>query len=121
MFASHAHQFHPADPSPRPVPAGFFVGVEFADGELIDRSDLERLEELDDVIFSALEGDAEALDRSAVLWRRLRHEAPPALVEESREQYVRQAKAICHEYREAPRRTLARAFAAIEILGLLAE
>lgn len=116
-----ATRLHRKHDSPQPTPAAACVGVESPDGDLIDESDLALLEELDDVIFGALEGDPEALDRSAKLWRRLKDEAPEKLVEESREQYVRRALAICERYRYEPCDTIAKRFAAMEILTLLAE
>ena len=103
------------------VPAGVMVGVHRADGGLIEQADLARIEELDDVIFSALEGDAEALNRSAQLWRELQRDAPATLLEESREQYLRQAESIRDRYANQPSRALGRTFAALEILALLAE
>ena len=113
----------PPKPSPRPRPelAGAVVGVECAGGRLIDEADLRQIEELDDTIFAALEGDADALDRSARLWRRLRRDAPESLLDESREQYIRQAEAVVTRYREAPHDALGRAFAAIEVLALVAD
>jgi len=120
---SHSIDFHPTKRPRRlhNVPAGVMVAVERADGRLINQSDLDRIEQLDDVIFSALGGDAAALDRSAKLWRELQRVAPPALLEESREQYLRQAQAICDRYFDDPARALGRMFAATEILALLAE
>lgn len=118
MFqATRLHNCH-SNPHPALGPP---VAVHAADGNLIETSDLALLEELDDVIFGALEGDASALDRSAVLWRQLRETTPEALIEESREQYVRRALAIWDCYQFEPSDTLGRAFAAIEILALLAE
>ncbi len=97
------------------------VGVECANGRLIDERDLHRLEELDDAIFAALEGDADALDRSSELWRALSAEAPPALLEESREQYIRHAETVFARSRRMPQDTLGLGFAALEVLALMSD
>ncbi|MEM9185899.1 MAG: hypothetical protein AAGB00_05315 [Planctomycetota bacterium] len=111
----------PTKRPPREAPTGADVAVEGGNGRLIQASDLALLEELDDVIFAALAGDAPALDRSARLWRRVRSVAPTALVEESREQYSRRAEEVCQRYLAEPNETLARAFAAAEVSAMLAE
>ncbi|MEM6798804.1 MAG: hypothetical protein AAF589_04750 [Planctomycetota bacterium] len=105
----------------RPVAAGVPIDVECADGRLIEESDLQKLEELDDAVFAALDGDAQALDRSGWLWRRLQREAPPALLDESREQYIRRAESVFARYHDEPHDALAPAFAALEVLALMAE
>lgn len=117
---------HPRPQNPRPhsphyVPAGVMVGVECADGRLIEASDLARIEALDDTVFAALAGDPAALDQVADLWRRLKRDAPRHLVEESREQYIRHAENLCRQYRDEPLDTLGRAFAAVEILAMMGE
>jgi hypothetical protein len=88
-----------------------------------DQSDevIRRLEELDDSVFAALEGDAAALDRSVRLWRAVTAELDPEVVAESREQYLRRAETVLNESRTDPVRSLPRAFAAIEVLNLLAD
>jgi hypothetical protein len=80
-----------------------------------------RLEELDDSVFAALEGDAAALDRSVRLWRAVTAEFDPEVVAESREQYLRRAETVWNESRTDPVGSLPRAFAAIEVMNLLAD
>ncbi|MEM1304425.1 MAG: hypothetical protein AAGG46_05995 [Planctomycetota bacterium] len=104
--------------STRAATADVMVDVAGSDGSLLDAWVLERLEELDDTIFGALEGDADALDKSAGLWKRLRRVAPPKLVDESREQYVRRAEAVLRASRRKPVEMLGRQFAALEVLAL---
>lgn len=53
---------------------------------------IERLESLDDVIFPAIEGDPQALAKSAPAWREAVAELGPALVQESRNEYLRYAR-----------------------------
>ena len=103
-----------------PLPFDGWAEVEDADGRLVDDAALAQIEELDDTIFSALRGDATALDRVAHLWDRIKESAPAALVDESREQYIRRALAIAEEYELNPASTLGRHFASLEVLGLLA-
>ena len=124
---SRSAHFRP-EPPPRPRPelTGAVVGVECAGGNLIDATDLRRIEELDDAIFDALDGDADALDRSSRLWRQLRRDVAQSpwgesLLDESREQYIRQAEAVVTRYRESPHDALGSAFAAIEVLALVAD
>ena len=82
---------------------------------------VKRLEELDDSVFAALEGDAEALDRSVQLWRAVTSEFEPEVVAETREQYLRRAETVWHESRNDPVDSLPKAFAAIEVMNLLAD
>lgn len=103
------------------MPAGVQVGVLCAEGHVIDAADLKKIEELDDVIFAALDGEPDALDKSARLWNKLRDEAPAELVDESREQYLRRAEAVIERYQDEPLDALGPAFAALEILALLAD
>ncbi len=83
--------------------------------------DLDQLEELDDTIFAALEGDAAALDRSRQLWTAARREVATPLIEESQEQYAKRALMVWDASRSRPEESLTRAFAALEVLGLLAD
>lgn len=92
-----------------------------ADGVEIDSVDLDQLEELDEVIFAALDGDAAALDRSRQLWPTVRREVAPPLVEESQAQYAKRALMVWDATRSSPEDSLARAFAALEVLGLMAD
>jgi hypothetical protein len=80
---------------------------------------IRQLEELDDVIFAAIDGDQSALQHSAVAWHRavktLGHEA----IEETRRQYLRHAQSVWEELRHQSVQPPHKIFAAIEIIGLL--
>ncbi len=106
---------------PHLKPEGFEVEVSCPAGKPIERELLSQLEELDDTIFSALGGDAAALDEAATTWRRMQSQAPSRLIDESREQYLRQAENVWRRSQANPTADLARSFAALEILTLLAE
>jgi hypothetical protein len=102
-------------------PASSGVVVSCPCGIAIGQSALERLEELDDAIFAALDGDADALDRSRVLWSDATREVDAPLLAESQAQYARQARLVWDASRGNPEDSLARTFAALEVLGLVAD
>lgn len=106
---------------PHLKPIGFEVEVSCPAGKPIERELLVQLEELDDTIFNALRGDAAALDEAAAIWRRMQSQAPSRLIDESREQYLRHAETVWRRSQANPTADLAAAFAALEILTLLAE
>jgi hypothetical protein len=58
---------------------------------------LETLEALDDAVFEAMGGSAEAIGRLGALWPAVRTELGDQLVSESREQYLRYALSIWQE------------------------
>lgn len=101
--------------------SGVTVRVANRDGADICPQWLDRIEHLDDVVFDALKGDANALDKTESLWHELRSEVPSHLLDESREQYIRRAELIFERYRDQPEETLGNAFAALEILTLMAD
>jgi hypothetical protein len=78
---------------------------------------LDRLEQLDDVIFAAIDGDPEALDAAAATWQCTLNELGWDTVEESRQQYLRCAKSAWEAARQNPEDR--DPLAAIEIIGLL--
>jgi hypothetical protein len=82
---------------------------------------LARLEALDDVIFAAIEGDPDALDLAAATWQCTLGEVGPEMLEESRQQYLRFAKSVWEATREHSDEPPPNPFAAIEIIGLLAQ
>jgi len=82
---------------------------------------LDRLEKLDDVIFAAIDGDADALDEAAATWQCTVEELGQETVEESRQQYLRFAKSVWESARDNSQDAESYPFAAIEIIGLLAE
>jgi GTPase-associated protein 1 len=55
---------------------------------------MEKLERLDDLVYEAMSGSSEALDKLKSFWLRLRAELGVEMVVESREQYLRYALAI---------------------------
>lgn len=116
MNRPHSHHRHPARQLPSPSSD---VVVSGASGLAIGSAALERLEELDDAIFDALQGDAEALDRSRKLWSTVARDVEAPLVAESGAQYARQARSVWDATHSSPERSLARAFAALEVLGLV--
>ncbi len=77
------------------------------------------LERLDDVIYSAIRGDAKALEQVRELWPRVVVEIGWEKVEESREQYLRYAIDItlCEGKRET--RSPENSVAALEVISLL--
>lgn len=87
---------------------------------VLNQQELNQLEQLDDAIFGALEGNADALDQAATRWQSATALVDRGLLEESRRQYVRRARAAWKQsQRESGRLPLA--YAALEILGLLDE
>ncbi|MCO6044845.1 hypothetical protein NG895_13110 [Aeoliella sp. ICT_H6.2] len=103
----------------RPVAYGAVSSC--AEGVELDSVDLDQLEELDNTIFAALDGDPAALDRSRQLWRTVQREVAAPLVEESQAQYAKRALMVWDATRSSPEQSLTRAFAALEVLGLMAD
>jgi hypothetical protein len=98
----------------RNAPHPATVGSEEIPPEVVNH-----LEELDDVIFAAIDGDQAALHESAAAWHRavktLGHDA----IEETRRQYLRHAQSVWEELRHQTIQPPHKIFAAIEIIGLL--
>jgi len=81
---------------------------------------LEKLEMLDDVVFEAIDGRQEAMDRLRETWSRLHDELGDELLADSREQYLRHALSIWQGSIEPGGvREAARAIAALEVLCIL--
>ncbi len=118
-FAEHWPSFTP--PIHGRIAAPVSCGVSATSADELPEEVVRRLEELDDSMFAALEGDAAALDRSVQLWHAVAAEFEPQVVAESREQYLRRAEAVWNESRVDPVGSLPRAFAAIEVMHLLAD
>lgn len=118
----HLPAFPPEPIRPPHAPGfGAEVGVRCGSEDVVPLHHLERIEELDDAIFAALNGDPEALDRSASLYRAASRHTPAELLDESRRQYIRRAESIVEDSQHTPGRSLGRTFAALEILTLMAE
>jgi len=79
------------------------------------------LEELDDVIFHAISGDAQALTQASILWPQVIAEIGWELVEESREQYLRYAIEVTQRLENEDLRTPERAISALDVISLLAK
>jgi hypothetical protein len=97
------------------------VVVSCATGTEIGPAALERLEALDDVIFAALMGDADALDRSREMWSEVRLVISGPLLDESLAQYAKQALMVWDATRLDPDESLTKAYAALEVLEMVAE
>ena len=81
----------------------------------------EMLEELDDVIFAAITGDATALAEAKSLWPRVVSEIGFELAEESQEQYLRYAIEAIRHFESQEAHSPERAIAALEVISLLAK
>lgn len=77
------------------------------------------LEELDDVVFLAIRGDADSLDHARKLWPEVVKQIGWELVEESREQYLRYSTDIARRSEQDPVRDPQKALAVIEVIELL--
>jgi len=77
------------------------------------------LEELDDVVFSAVRGDNGALQQAHTLWPQVIAAIGWELVEESREQYLRFAIDVTQRLEKNNTRKPEHAVAALEIISLL--
>jgi hypothetical protein len=81
---------------------------------------LEKLGELDDVVFEAIAGRGTAIDRLRVLWSEALGLVGPDLVDESRQAYLRHAMAKWHECAEAePTRNPRLAITLMDVLAVL--
>lgn len=79
----------------------------------------ELLEELDDVIFAAIRGNFEALEKARVLWPQVLANIGWELTEESREQYLRYAIEVTKRHETNGMRSPERSLHALEIISLL--
>jgi hypothetical protein len=80
---------------------------------------IDQLELLDDTIFEALNGDVTALERSAGVWGSALQNLGAEILEESRQQYLRQAETEWQRHRLQPSHSLPKVFTALEIISLL--
>lgn len=83
---------------------------------------LELLERIDDLVFAAISGDRQSLSELESAWPAAAAQLDADLVEQSREQYLRCALAICSDFGggDSPERP-ERALAAVEVLCVLFE
>lgn len=100
-----------------------FVGhrVVSPGGQSISPEALEQIEQLDDTVFAALGGDAEALDRVGRRWRAAVRSLDTDLINQSRKEYVRKAKSIWRQSTGMPSARLSEGFVALELLELLGD
>ncbi len=77
------------------------------------------LEDLDDVVFSAVRGDLGALEQAQSLWPQVVAAIGWELVEESREQYLRFAIDVTRRFEDEKTRKPEHAVAALEVISLL--
>ena len=80
---------------------------------------IEMLEHLDDVVFSAIEGKAVALEQVEVVWALVLDELGPELVEKSREQYLRYALQVWNQCLTGELSDPERAVAAVDVMCML--
>ena len=85
-----------------------------------DPAILARLESLDDLIFAAIDGDPNALENAAEVWKKSIAELGRDVLEESRRQYLRRARSVWDALRREPEQPPHKIFAAIEVISLLA-
>jgi hypothetical protein len=81
---------------------------------------MEQLGQLDDMVFEAIAGRAGAMESLRVLWPQVKSKVGVALIEESREQYVRHAMQVWKECIEGDgKRSPAMAVKVMDIISLL--
>jgi hypothetical protein len=81
---------------------------------------LEKLEHLDDLVYEAIRGQTDSLDKLRVAWPKMLGELGETVLAESREQYLRYALSIWEDCADANGvRNPARAIQALDVLCLL--
>ena len=80
---------------------------------------VQRLEQLDDVIFPAIDGDEAALEASEPAWRETVAELGPEAVAESRSEYLRYARSVWQFLSSQAVTQPLRLLAVMKIIGLL--
>ena len=89
------------------------------DSNQLGQQVIDQLEVLDDTIFEAINGDVTALERSASVWESTLHNLGAEILEESRQQYLRNAETQWQRLRLQPDHSLPKVFTALEIISLL--
>jgi hypothetical protein len=85
-----------------------------------DPAAMEKLERLDELVFDALAGNESSLELLKLVWPALRCDLEPALIDESREQYLRYALSVWSELTGADgQRDTARAVQSLEVLSVI--
>lgn len=89
------------------------------DGLNLSPEAIARLETLDDLIFPAIDGDLDAAEASAPIWRETVAELGPEAVAESRTEYLRYARSTWQFLnRQAVQQPL-RMLAVLKVIGML--
>lgn len=78
-----------------------------------------RLETLDDLIFPAIDGDLEAAEASAPVWRETVAELGPEAVAESRSEYLRYARSTWQFLNRQTVQQPLRMLAVLKVIGML--
>jgi hypothetical protein len=78
-----------------------------------------RLETLDDLIFPAIDGDLDAAEASAPVWREAVAELGPDVVAESRSEYLRYARSTWRFLNQQTVRQPLRMLAVLKVIGML--
>ncbi len=84
-----------------------------------DPAVIERLESLDDVIFPAIEGDAEALARSQPAWEQVVAELGLEAVRESQREYLRYARSTWDYLKQNATVDRGRLMALLQLIAML--
>jgi hypothetical protein len=90
-----------------------------SDSSKLGQHVIDQLEVLDDTIFEAINGDVTALERSMGAWESALQNLGAELLEESRQQYLRQAEDQWKRLRLQSGHSLPKVFTALEIISLL--
>jgi hypothetical protein len=80
---------------------------------------VDKLETLDDVMFTAIEGDLHALGQAEPTWHEALSALGPAVVEESRREYLRYARATWRRLASQTVQNPLGMLAVMRIIGLL--
>ena len=123
---AHAHASHTPLKvfSPSAAPSATSARLSEAPSQLIETETpeiLEELEKLDDAVYDAITGKAEALDRLTSLWPKVLDRLGYDLVEPSREQYLRYALGVWHDFIDQGDGSPEMAVAALGVLEVLCE
>lgn len=84
-----------------------------------DPAVVERLETLDDVIFSAIEGDADALAQSKPAWEQAVAELGADAVRESQHEYLRYARSTWDFLKQSATVDRGRLMALLQLIAML--
>ncbi len=115
---AHAHASHQRTPAtPQRTIVGPAASVDLESPEVMDL-----LQELDDVVFRAIDGNAGEMDKLRDLWPKIVEQLDPNILAESREQYLQYALRLWNEqpkHRSPDAAT--KAVEVLEVLGVLFE